>query len=50
MDLTIFIGKKSFMTYNITSFKNTIWISWSFLKWLVEEKNPKITIGVTMGA
>jgi hypothetical protein len=32
MDLTIFIGKKSFMTY------------------LVEEKNPKITVGVTVGA
>jgi hypothetical protein len=50
MDLTIFIGKKPFITYNITSFKNTIWVSWFFLKWLVEEKNPKIKVGVTMDA
>jgi hypothetical protein len=50
MDLTIFISKKPFKTYNITYFKNTIWVSWSFSKWLVEEKNPKIKAGVTMDA
>jgi hypothetical protein len=50
MDLTIFIGKKPFIIYNITSFRNAIWVSWSFLKWLVKEKNPKIKVGVIVGA
>lgn len=35
------LAKKPFITYNLSSSKKAIWVSWSFVNWSVEEKKSK---------
>jgi len=41
MDSIVFIGKKPFITYNLSSSKKLIWVSWSFVNWFIEKKKSK---------